>query len=131
MQGNEELRGHVATALIILCFKVDSMRHAFIREGALDSTLSMLKHLAGRNHALDFLCTLDPLVLAAIKEITQLEDDSGVNLTNPYAAAAASKSVASDFNMRLSYVILILTPSAFFLSLSLSLSLFFNCNITT
>jgi hypothetical protein len=90
MQGNEELRGHVATALVILCFKVDSMRQAFVREGALDASLSMLRHGAGRSYALDFLHTLEPLVNAAVKGIAQIEDDSGMNLTNPYAAAAAS-----------------------------------------
>lgn len=91
MQGNEELRGHVATALVILCFNVDSMRHSFIREGALDASLSMLKHVEGRSYALDFLFTLEPLVNAAVKGIAQIEDDSGMNLTNPYAAAAASE----------------------------------------
>lgn len=95
MQGNEELRGHVATALVILCFKVDSMRQAFVREGALDASLSMLRHGAGRSYALDFLHTLEPLVNAAVKGIAQIEDDSGMNLTNPYAAAAASKLFSS------------------------------------
>ena len=91
MNGNEKLRGHVAIALVILCFKHSSLRKAFVQEGALDATLSMLRHSEGRYHALDFLNTLQPIVQERVDEITATKDATGAALTNPYAAAAAGK----------------------------------------
>jgi len=91
MNGNEKLRGHVAIALVILCFKHSSLRKAFVQEGALDATLSMLRHSEGRYHALDFLTTLQPIVQERVDEITATKDATGAALTNPYAAAAAGK----------------------------------------
>ena len=91
MNGNEKLRGHVAIALVILCFKHSSLRKAFVQEGALDATLSMLRHSEGRYHALDFLNTLQPIVQERVDEITATKDATCAALTNPYAAAAAGK----------------------------------------
>ena len=64
-----------------------------MQEGALDATLSMLRHSEGRYHALDFLTTLQPIVQERVDEITATKDATGAALTNPYAAAAAGKLV--------------------------------------
>ena len=89
MNGNEALRGNVAVALVILCFRNPSLRASFVREGALDATLSMLRQDAGRSHALEVLCTMEDVVSERVDLITLNKDASGAALTNPYAAAAA------------------------------------------
>ena len=91
MSGNEQLRGHVAIALVILCFKHALLRKSFVEEGALDATLSMLRNPEGRSHALEFLYTMKPIVRECMEVITRAKDKTGAALTNPYAAAAAGK----------------------------------------
>ena len=91
MNGNEELRGHVAIALVILCFQNEILRKSFVQEGAFDATLSMLRTDVGRSHALEFLYTMEPIVRTCVEAIELAKDKMGAALTNPYAAAAAGK----------------------------------------
>ena len=71
MQGNEELRGHVAVALVHLAFDNLSVRSQFVQKGAMDSTLSMLRVKQGRAPALEFLNALEPLLNKHLQEIVK------------------------------------------------------------
>ena len=69
MQGNEELRGHVAVALVHLAFDKASVRSQFVQKGAMDATLSMLRKKEGRGPALEFLNALEPLLNKHLQEV--------------------------------------------------------------
>eukprot|EP00947_MAST-08B_sp_MAST-8B-sp1_P001810 g1810.t1 len=89
LDGNEELRGNIAIALVHLCFEADHIRAAFINDGGLDSTLSMLLSPKGpgRGVCLEFLYAIQPLLQAqhAAEEKEQEEE----------AAAAAAEAQAA------------------------------------
>lgn len=59
MQGNEQLRGHVAVALVHLAFCDPSARQQFVQKKALRSTLAMLNAQQGQVPALDFMTALE------------------------------------------------------------------------
>lgn len=121
MNGNEELRGHVAIALVLLCFKYSSLRKSFVQEGALDATLSMLRTNQGKRHALEFLNTIKPVVRKRMEEIEKIKNASGIALTNPYAAAAAGKD-----NISLIFLVIFSVLSSF--SLIVFLTIFSICS---
>ena len=124
MNGNEELRGHVAIALVILCFNTPTLRTSFVQEGALDATLSMLRYTEGRTHALEFLYTMEPIVRKCAESKSFAKDAAGGALTNPYAAAAAgtcvfyksSKLFVSLYFNQLFHLPLVVSTSLFLLS---------------
>ena len=103
MQGNEELRGHVAVALVHLAIDNLSVRSQFVQKGAMDSTLSMLRVKQGRAPALEFLNALEPLLNKHLQEIVKnLEKEdttepapkkSSLAFNNPKGADAMLKVV--------------------------------------
>ena len=98
MEGNEEMRGNIAIAFVHLCFEADHIRAAFINDGGLDSTLSMLLDGKGRGVGLEFLYALQPLIQAqqaAVeaeeKEATELKEEAKEGAKKEAKSSAETK----------------------------------------